>query len=187
MDIYSKTIIVIPTLNERENLEKLIPAIFDLIPDINVLVADDNSKDGTEELINNLRGNFIRLFFLKRLSDRGYGRSCLEAFQWAINRGHEYIVTMDADFSHDFNSIPQIIAALTKADMVVGSRYVKGGEIENWSLRRRMLSKFANLYVRTILGLPIRDVTTGFNGYRATVLKKDHLSIIKSYCYSFFT
>ena len=128
-----KSIILIPTLNEKENLEKLIPAIFGLIPDISVLVVDDNSNDGTKELVEGLRQNYNNLFILKRLKDFGYGHSSVDGFKWVLERDYDFLVTMDADFSHDFNVAPALLKDLENYDISVGSRYVQGGGIKNWS------------------------------------------------------
>ena len=182
---YSRSIILIPTLNEKENLKNLIPAIFNLIPEISVLVVDDNSIDGTQELVEKLKQNYGNLFILTRTSDHGYGRSSIDGFKWALEKSYEFLVTMDADFSHDFNVVPLLINELKNSDIVIGSRYVKGGGVQNWSFLRRILSKFANFYVRLILGLPIRDVTTGFNAYRTGCLRKIDFKDINSEGYAF--
>lgn len=183
--MFQNSLILIPALNEKENLEKLIPAIFNLMPDISVLVVDDNSNDGTQELIENLKQNYGNLFILNRTENFGYGRSSIDGFRWALDKNYEFLVTMDADFSHDFNVIPALWGKLEDFDVVVGSRYVKGGGVTNWSYSRRILSRFANFYVKMILGLPIMDATTGFNAYRAGCLNKIDLNLINSEGYSF--
>lgn len=180
-----KSIILVPTLNEKENLKDLIPGIFGLMPAVSVLIVDDNSSDGTQELIESLKERFTNLFLLKRRDNFGYGRSSIDGFRWILGRGYQSVVTMDADFSHDFNSIPQMLQKLENHDVVVGSRYVNGGGIKNWSFFRRVLSRFANLYVKLILHLPVRDVTTGFNTYRTDVLRRINLDEIKSDGYAF--
>jgi len=179
------SIILIPTLNERENLENLIPAIFGLMSDISVLVVDDNSSDGTQELVEGLKQNYDNLFILTRTSNYGYGRSSMDGFKWVLERDYDFLVTMDADFSHDFNVVLALLKDLENYDIAVGSRYVQGGGVKNWSISRQMLSKFANFYVKTILGLPIMDATTGFNAYRADVLRKINLDKINSDGYAF--
>lgn len=182
---YSKSIVIIPTLNEKENLKELIPQIFGLMPDISVLIVDDNSKDGTGELVESLAERFKGLFILNRISNFGYGRSSIDGFKWVLEKQYENIVTMDADFSHDFNSIPAMIEMLNVSDTTVGSRYVRGGGVKNWNLFRRVLSKFANFYVRMILGLPVSDATSGFNSYRVSALKKINFDEIRSEGYAF--
>jgi len=174
-----------PTLNEKENLDKLIPAIFDLMPDVSVLVVDDNSSDGTQELVEGLKQRYGNLFILTRTSNYGYGRSSIDGFKWALERDYDFLVTMDADFSHDFNVVPALLKNLGNYDISVGSRYVENGGVKNWGLSRQILSKFANFYVKTILDLPIMDATTGFNAYRADVLRKINLDKINSDGYAF--
>lgn len=200
--MYDRSVILIPTLNEKENLEKLIPAIFNLMPDVSVLIIDDNSSDGTHELVESMRVSteflgpangggqettprFGNLFFLERKSNFGYGRSSIDGFKWVLDKNYESLVTMDADFSHDFNTIPDLLENLKNFDVVVGSRYIKGGGVKNWNFFRRALSKFANFYVRAILGLPVGDATTGFNAYRTGCLKKIDLGGINSEGYAF--
>ena len=183
--MHNRSIVLIPTLNEKENLEKLILAIFNLMPDISVLIVDDNSKDGTQELAEELKQNYGNLFILNRSSNFGYGRSSIDGFRWILERDYDLLVTMDADFSHDPNIIPAVLGNLKNFDIAAGSRYVKGGGVQNWSFLRRILSKFANFYVRLILGLPIRDVTTGFNAYRTGCLRKIDFKDINSEGYAF--
>lgn len=182
---YSQSIILIPTLNERENLKNLIPGIFGLMPDISVLVVDDNSSDGTQVLVESLREEFKNLFLLERKTNFGYGRSNIDGFRWVFKKQYNNLVTIDADFSHDFNAIPVLLEKLKSFDLVVGSRYIKGGGVKNWNFFRRILSRFANFYVKTILSLPIIDVTTGFNAYRVDSLKKINLDRIDSNGYAF--
>lgn len=185
MSDYSRSIILIPTLNEGKNLKDLISAIFKLMPDISVLIVDDNSSDGTQELIMKLKQSYANLFIIKRFEDFGYGRSSTDGFKWVFERGYEFLVTMDADFSHDFNVIPILLEELKNFDILVGSRYIKGGEVKNWNFFRRTLSRFANLYVKIILNLPVADATTGFNAYRIAALKKINLDNISSDGYAF--
>lgn len=201
MNDYSRSIILIPTLHEKENLEKLIPGIFNLMPDVSILIVDDNSGDGTQELISSMSSRFKNLFILNRKNERGYGRSSIEGFKWVFHpfdciqddpelcrtgqKRYDYLVTMDADFSHDFKVAPILIDELKFADMVVGSRYIQGGGIKNWNLFRRILSRFANFYVRQILGLPVTDATSGFNAYRINALRALNLEEIKSDGYAF--
>lgn len=181
----SKTIVIILTLNERENLEELIPKIFGLMPDISVLVVDDNSADGTQELVKSLARDFRNLFLLKRENKFGYGRASIDGFRWVLERPYDFIVTMDADFSHDYNEVPALIRKLKSFDIVVGSRYINGGGVKNWNFFRRALSRFANFYVKIILKLPVGDATTGFNAYRTDSLKKLYLDKINSNGYAF--
>lgn len=185
MSDYSRSIILIPTLNERDNLKDLIPGILGLMPNISVLVVDDNSSDGSSDLIKSLKVNFKNLFLLERKDDFGYGRSSTDGFKWVSERLYDYVVTMDADFSHDYGEVPALLEKLKNFDVAVGSRYVKGGGIKNWNFFRRILSKFANFYVKIILGLPVMDATTGFDAYRINSLKKINLDKINSNGYAF--
>jgi len=163
----------------------LIPSIFGFMPDIPVLIVDDNSSDGTQELVGSMTSNFKNLFLLERKDDFGYGRSSMDGFKWVFAKQYENLITMDADFSHDFNEIPALLEKLKNFDVAVGSRYIKGGGVKNWNFFRRALSRFANLYVKIILNLPIVDVTTGFNAYRVDSLKKINLDKINSNGYAF--
>lgn len=185
MSDYSRSIILIPTLNEKENLKELIPLIFGLMPDISVLIVDDNSSDGTQELIKTIKPNFKNIFLLERTNDFGYGRSSIDGFRWILKKQYGNIVTMDADFSHDYNEIPALIEKLKNFDVAIGSRYIKNGGVQNWNLFRIILSKLANLYVKIILGLPVMDVTSGFNAYRVDFLINMDLDKIKSDGYAF--
>lgn len=185
MNSYFKSIILIPTINERDNLEDLIPAIFGLMPGISVLIVDDNSSDGTQELIESMKTDFKSLFLLERKNDFGYGRSSIDGFKWIFEGQYDYLVTMDADFSHDFNSVPALLNKLKNFEVVVGSRYTRGGGVKNWNFFRKVLSRFANLYVKISLGIPIMDITSGFNAYRVDYLRKIDLDKINSNGYAF--
>lgn len=185
MKDYSRSIILIPTINEKENLERLIPGIFGLMPDVSVLIVDDNSSDGTQELVESMKPFFKNFFILERKSNFGYGRSSIDGLKWILEKNYEFLITMDADFSHDFKVIPTLVEKLNDFDVAVGSRYIIGGGVKNWNFSRRTLSKFANFYVRMILGLSIRDATAGFNVYRVGCLKKIDLDSISSEGYAF--
>ena len=185
MNDYFKSIILIPTLNERENLKDLIPGIFGLMPDVSILIVDDNSSDSTKELIGSMKADFKNLFILERKDNFGYGCSSIEGFKWVFERPYSRLITMDADFSHDFNEAPALLEKLKNCDVAVGSRYVKGGGVTNWNLFLRILSRFANFYVKTILGLPVADATSGFNAYWVDALKQINLDKIDSNGYAF--
>ena len=182
---FSKIIVLIPTLNEAKNLSILIPELFRRLPGISVLIVDDRSTDGTAPLLAELQRTFPRLSYIIRQGEKGYGRACLEGFRRSQARPFEAIVTMDADFSHDFNAIPGLAAHLPEYDVVIGSRYIPGGAIANWHRHRRLLSRFANWYVGFILQMPIRDVTTGFNAYAASALRTIDLNGIAADGYAF--
>jgi len=179
-------LIIVPTYNEKENIASLAGSIFDTNPEVSVLVIDDNSPDGTADVVRGLQNKFPRLILHQRKEDKGFGKSYLDGFRKIIN-AEQYgtVVMMDADFSHDHKEVPGMVKKLSECDVVVGSRYVQGGRIENWNWRRRLLSRFANFYARTILGIPIRDLTTGFMCFRKDILKKINLDSIESEGYAF--
>lgn len=181
-----KTIVIIPTYNERDNIVALVKKIFSLIPEISILIVDDNSPDGTGKEVEKLARVYPRLFLEFRTSDRGFGRSYLAGFKRIIsNQTYEAVVMMDADFSHNPAEIPAMVGKLANYNIVNGSRYITGGKIENWRLKRKILSRFANFYARTILNLPIKDLTTGFVCFRKSALKNLDLDSIKSDGYAF--
>lgn len=183
---FGKTIVIIPTYNEQDNIAVLARAIFQAAPGIAVLVVDDNSPDGTAETVRQLAAEQPYLGLLKRATDRGFGKSYLAGFQKALADGHrENIVMMDADFSHDPAAIPAMLENLTICDVVIGSRYMPGGQIANWHWYRRLLSRFANGYARTILAVPARDLTTGFMAFRKEALARINLDSIYSDGYAF--
>ena len=149
------------------------------------MVVDDNSSDGTQGFIESAKANFKTLFLLNRKSNFGYGRSSVEGFKWVLERPYNHLVTMDADYSHDCKETPALLGKLNNFDVAVGSRYVTGGGVKNWNFFRRVLSRFANFYVKTILNLPVIDATTGFNAYRVGSLRKLNLEEISSDGYAF--
>jgi dolichol-phosphate mannosyltransferase len=180
--------IVIPTYNEKENIARLLPEIFKLkIPGLHVLVVDDNSPDGTGCLADNLaKESRGKLTCLHRSGKRGLGTAYLEGFGLALKNGADRIGQMDADFSHPVEKIPEIMHALDAVDVVIGSRYVQGGSLDvHWAFWRKQLSSFGNVYARTILGLPIRDVTGGFKIWKRSTLLQMPLGRIRSNGYVF--
>ncbi len=158
-------VVILPTLRERENLVRLVPAIFTHAPEAHVVVVDDHSRDGTRELIEHLKNDHPNLHFLERTSNHGYGNAILAGLQWADQQKFSHVVTMDADFSHDPVELPAMLQKLNDHDVVIGSRYVTGGSIKNWAWYRRLLSWWANFYARAIIGHHLHDSTTGFVGY----------------------
>jgi dolichol-phosphate mannosyltransferase len=165
-----RTLIVVPTYNERENVGAIIPELFKIAPDMDVMLIDDNSRDKTADHARQLFGANRRFSILNRTSSRGYGRSLLEGYRAAEDRGYARLVQLDADFSHDPAMVPQLIHATREADVAIGSRYCAGGRVANWPIRRRLLSRFANQYVRTITGLTVGDSTSGFRCYTRRAL-----------------
>ena len=183
---YHKLITLIPTYNEIENIPALSRLIFDTVPGVRLLIIDDNSPDGTAELVSKMKSDFPNLDVYKRSSDKGFGRSYLDGFRRILNDDrYEYVVMMDADLSHNPTAVPAMFEKLSDYDVVVGSRYIKGGGISNWNFKRRMLSRFANFYARTILGISVMDLTTGFMCLKKDALKNIDLDSIQSDGYAF--
>ena len=182
-----KTLIIIPTYNEIENIESIIEAVFSTTIAVAILVVDDESPDGTGQKVLSLMERFPKRLFLESRSNRtGLGSAYVHGFQWALRRNYAYIFEMDADFSHNPKEIQPILALLEKeADLVVGSRYIKGVNVVNWPLSRILLSYFASLYVRLITGMPIKDATAGYVGYRSEVLKAIEIDQVKFVGYAF--
>jgi dolichol-phosphate mannosyltransferase len=180
-----KKIIIIPTYNEIENIEKLIRDIKAITPDIHLLIVDDNSPDGTAQRVQKLKQDIDNLYLIGRDGKMGLGTAYVAGFKFALQNGYEYIFEMDADYSHDPREIPNFIKAMADADMVIGSRYIKGVNVVNWPLSRLLLSYFANLYTRIITGLPVCDTTAGYKCFRREVLQAIDLEEIRSGGYSF--
>jgi len=180
-------LVIIPTYNEKANIGELLGLVYKYVPDIHVLVVDDGSPDGTGELIESLMSGEYqkRLFILKRSGKLGLGTAYIAGFKWALARDYEFIFEMDADFSHNPKYLPQFLEAITGCDVVLGSRYVTGGGVTNWSLLRRFISLGGSLYSRTILSLPFHDLTGGFKCFRRKVLETINLDDVKSNGYSF--
>jgi dolichol-phosphate mannosyltransferase len=177
--------VVLPTYNERENLPEIVPAILAAAPELDILVVDDGSPDGTGELADGFARSDPRVQVLHRKKKEGLGRAYLAGFAEALQRGYGRILEMDADFSHAPAKLPELLAASKNADVVLGSRYVDGGGTVNWGLGRRVLSKGGSLYARTILGLGVRDLTGGFKCFRREVLEKLDLQSVGSSGYAF--
>jgi len=178
-------LVIIPTYNERENIQRVIRGIFDQALPLDVLVVDDNSPDGTSEAVGELQEGDERVHLLQRPGKMGLGSAYLEGMAWALERSYAYIFEMDADLSHDPKYLPDLFWALKDTDVVLGSRYVKGVNVVNWPLSRLLLSWFANLYARIITGLPVCDSTSGFKGFRRKVLEQVDLDRVRSDGYAF--
>jgi dolichol-phosphate mannosyltransferase len=184
----SERLVIVPTYNEKENIADIIGHVFRLVPEFHMLVVDDGSPDGTAAIVKGLQQQWPdRLHLLERSGKLGLGTAYITGFKWAIERKYDYIFEMDADFSHDPDDLIRLYAACAEggADMSVGSRYVKGGEVKDWSWDRIMLSVGASLYVRSILWLGVRDTTAGFVCYRRHVLERLALDEIKFVGYAF--
>jgi dolichol-phosphate mannosyltransferase len=181
-----KALIVIPTLNERENIEQLLPAIFDLQDGIHVLIVDDNSSDGTGELAEQFAQETGKVHVMHRPDRLGLGSAYIDGFKYALkNTDAKYVFEMDADFSHDPKFVPDFLQAVENADLVIGSRYLKGISIVNWPLNRLIISKIGNWYASTITGLPLTDVTAGYKCFRRELLEQLDLDDLHSNGYSF--
>lgn len=182
-----KTVVVIPTYNEIDNLPIVARALMGQTPELDLLVVDDNSPDGTGRLADELSAEFApRVHVLHRPGKSGLGRAYVAGFTWALENGYEAIGQMDADLSHDPADVPKLVQAIADgADLAIGSRYLNGISVINWPLRRILLSLGANEYVRRVTGVPIHDGTSGFRVYRATTLTAIDLPTIRSNGYSF--
>jgi dolichol-phosphate mannosyltransferase len=180
-----KPIVVIPTYNERDNLERLARQLLSLDPNLHLLVVDDNSPDGTGRLADQLAGETGRVSVMHRAGKLGLGSAYREGFARALELGADLIVQMDADFSHDPSILPLFFDKIRECDVVIGSRYLNGISVVNWPLRRLMLSYFASVYTRVITGLSISDCTSGFKCFRSRALQGIDLGRIRSDGYSF--
>lgn len=179
----NRHLVIVPTYNEIENLPLLVSALFKFNKNVDLLVVDDNSPDGTGALADQLAANDPRISVLHRIEKDGLGRAYLAGFAEAFKRGYEFVIEMDADGSHRAVDLPKLIAA--DADLVIGSRWTKDGSTENWPLSRILISRTGNLYVRLMLGSKIKDATAGFRVYKTELLKKINLGAIASQGYSF--
>ena len=179
------SIIIIPTYNERENIEALVERILELNLGLSILIIDDNSPDNTGKIADELSRKYKQVEVIHRLKKEGLGTAYIQGFRYCLERGFEYIFTMDADFSHNPNYLKDFLDRINGFDMVVGSRYTNGISVVNWPLKRIILSLFANNYVRYITGMPLTDCTSGFNCFRKRVLENINLDRITSQGYSF--
>lgn len=180
-----KTVICIPTYNEAQNIQAIVPAIFEVVPLVHILVIDDNSPDGTGQIVDEMASKDERIHVLHRTEKAGLGPAYLAGFAWALEHDYECVLEMDADFSHQPRYLPALIDGLESHDVVVGSRYVAGGGTQNWGLARRVISRGGGLYARTILGMPVQDLTAGFVAWRADVLRRLDLSRVGASGYVF--
>lgn len=184
--IHEKAVVIVPTYNERENITRIVPLILAQDERIEVLVVDDNSPDGTGKLADEMAAANTRVHVLHRAEKAGLGKAYLAGFEWALARPYEYIFEMDADFSHDPNHLPEFLAAIKDADLVLGSRYRDGKvTVVNWPISRLLLSYAANIYARRVTGLRLWDGTGGFKCFRRKVLEAIPLSEVKSNGYAF--
>ena len=181
-----QALVVVPTYNERETVLQLADAVLTLPGSWRLLIADDNSPDGTGRLADDLAAREPRVTVLHREEKQGLGPAYLAGFQQALERPDvHFIVQMDCDFSHDPADLPRLLEASAEADLVIGSRYIPGGRTEGWDLRRRLLSRWGNCYVRAVLGLPLRDVTAGFRCWRRSALEAIDRGAVSARGYGF--
>lgn len=184
----SDTLVIIPTFNEKENIEKIIHKVFSLTKDFEILVVDDNSPDGTSYIVEELMEEYQgELHLEKREGKNGLGTAYIHGFKWALARNYEYVIEMDADFSHNPDDLERLYNAcvVDKADVSIGSRYIQGINVVNWPMQRVLLSFFASKYVRLVTSLPVNDATAGFVCYHRSVLETINLDKIKFVGYAF--
>ena len=183
----SAKLVIIPTLNEVENIERIIRSVFKLSVDFSILIVDDQSNDGTQDVIKDLTNQYDRLYYLFRKGKKGLGRAYVAGFKWALEKDFDYIFQMDADFSHDPKDLIKLYETCYKSnyDMAIGSRYVKGVNVVNWPMKRILLSWFASKYVKFITRMPIEDATAGFVCYKRKILESFNLDKIKFVGYAF--
>lgn len=181
-----RTLVIIPTFNERESISEVARRLFDATDEnVELLVIDDSSPDGTAEVVRQIAGGHRTVHLLERSGKQGLGSAYRLGFRWAIERGYGAAVEMDADLSHDPADVPRLLTALEKADLVIGSRYVPGGGTRNWGVLRRWLSRFGNVYARAWLGFEIADSTAGFRAYRTAWLAELGIDSVRSEGYAF--
>ena len=182
------SIVIIPTYNEKENIERIIRKVISLEGNFNILIIDDNSPDGTASIVKELIREFqTRLYIIERTGKLGLGTAYIAGFKWALEYHYEYIFEMDADFSHDPNDLIRLHDAchIQGADLAIGSRYISGINVINWPLKRVLMSYFASVFVRKVTGMPIMDTTAGFKCYRENVLRTIDIEKIKMKGYGF--
>ena len=185
IDRLGRTLVIIPTFNEYENLPLIISGIQEQLPSVDILVADDNSPDGTGKLADQLALANPNIHVLHRQAKQGLGAAYLAGFDWAKNQNYDVVVEMDADGSHRPVDLVKILTALNDADVVLGSRWIKGGKVVNWPIQREILSRGGNIYTRLMLGIALRDATGGFRAYRMSALNKIDLRAVQSQGYCF--
>jgi dolichol-phosphate mannosyltransferase len=181
----ARVLVIIPTYQERESLPLIVARVRKAVPAAHILVADDNSPDGTGKIADELAASDDHLHVLHRPAKKGLGAAYVAGFEWALAAGYDAIVEMDADGSHQPEQLPDLLGALTNADVVLGSRWVAGGKVSNWPKSREVLSRGANAYARLIIGIPLRDTTGGYRVYRAEVLRSFDLTTVRSQGYCF--
>ena len=180
-----KALVIIPTYNERENIEAIVPAVLEKDPSLHVLIVDDNSPDGTGRIADSMSQADQRVFVIHRSGKMGLGTAYISGFKFALEKKYDLVFEMDCDFSHDPRYISDFLRAAKEADLVLGSRYISGVNVVNWPISRLLLSYYANVYSRILTGLPVKDATGGFKCFRRQVLEAIDLDRVKSNGYSF--
>lgn len=185
MSAFNQTLVIIPTYNEIQNIEKMIRTMFDLHEGISLLIIEDGSPDGTAAVVKRLQGEFSKLHMIERTGKLGLGTAYITGFKWALERDYEYIFEMDCDFSHDPKAVPELLEAAKTHDLAIGSRYVGGIRIINWPFHRLLLSYLASIYIRIVTNLPIMDPTGGFKCFTRKALQSLNLDKIIANGYIF--
>ena len=180
-----KTLVIIPTYDERTNIQNLIHIILEMLPDINILVVDDNSPDGTGDYVKELSEKDDRVNVIQREGKMGLGTAYVAGFKYMLKNGYDYAIQMDADFSHDPKELPVFLNKIDQYDLLIGSRYIQGVNVINWPMKRLLLSYFANFYTKIITGMPVKDATGGFKCFKRKVLESINLDNIHSNGYAF--
>lgn len=179
------TLVVLPTFNEAQSIEEVLRRTRAALPDATILVVDDGSPDGTADLAEKVGDELGGIEIMRRNAQQGLGDAYRAGFAWGLEHGAEAMVEMDSDLSHDPAALPSLIEALADSDLVIGSRYVPGGSIPQWGLHRRLLSRGGNVYSAVMLGLPVKDMTSGYRVYRAAILEKMSLHTVRAGGYGF--
>lgn len=182
---WNKSVIIIPTFNEIDNIERMIKTLFSLYPEVNLLIIEDGSPDGTAQVVKDLQGQFNNLHIIERTGKLGLGTAYITGFKWALNKGFDFVFEMDCDFSHDPNQVKDLLEAAQSNDLVIGSRYIEGIRIINWPFRRLLLSYLASIYTRMVTGIPVFDTTGGFKCFSKKALESLNLDNIISKGYIF--
>ena len=182
---FGQVLVIVPTYNELENIKLITAGIRSAAPEVDILIADDNSPDGTGRVADELAASDSHIKVLHRAAKKGLGAAYLDAFNWAKNNNYDVVVEMDADGSHRPQDLVAMLIALNNADVVLGSRWVRGGKVVNWPLHREILSRGGNIYTRLCLGIPIKDATGGFRAYRMNALSQMKINDVQSQGYCF--